>query len=163
MEFPLAWGHWRRPINFSADLRITLPVALVSKCYLDSECIDLNNVRSQTLISFHFEKRFIVAEYWEQYWWSRILRRVLVKPNFGKNIGSTEFWGEYWWSRILGRILVEPNFEESIGGTEFWEEYWWSFPSCFRHKIQVTKQTLSYVDSDIRNLRILYESADRII
>jgi len=50
MEFPLYVG----PLNTSLKFLCRLPVALVSKCYLDSECIDLNTVRSQTLISFHF-------------------------------------------------------------------------------------------------------------
>jgi hypothetical protein len=42
-----------------------------------------------------------------------------VEPNFEKNISGVEFCEEYWCSRILRRLLVEPNFEKSIGGTEF--------------------------------------------
>jgi hypothetical protein len=43
----------------------------------------------------------------------------LVEPNFEKNIGGAEFREEYWWSRVLRRVLVEPNFEKNIGGGEF--------------------------------------------
>jgi len=134
MEFPLAWGHWRRPTNFSADLLMW------------------RRILRRVLVEPNFEKNIGGAEFWEEYRWIRILRRVFVEPNLEKSIGGAEFWEEYWWIRILRKVLVEPNFEKSIVGAEFWvwEEYWWNFPSCFRNKIQVTKQTLSYVDSDMK-------------
>jgi hypothetical protein len=47
------------------------------------------------------------------------LRRVFVEPYFEESIDVAEFWEEYWWSRILRRVLVEPNSEKSIGGAEF--------------------------------------------
>jgi hypothetical protein len=39
----------------------------------------------------NFEKNVCGAEFWEEYWWSRILRK-------------------YLWSQILRRVMVEPNF-----------------------------------------------------
>jgi hypothetical protein len=42
-----------------------------------------------------------------------------LEPNFEKNFGGAEFLENYWWSRILRRLFVDPNFEKSIGGAEF--------------------------------------------